>query len=188
MGKRSPILRAMLTVSYGPRVVTVRRATPDDAPELVRLRGVMLAAMAGHTRPARCQDRGNPATTVWQAYAERTLRMWLADPDRPMTALVVDDPESPGRLASCAVGVIEQRLSGPDNLSGAVGYVFSVATDPVHRRRGYSRACMLRLLAWFAQRGVTIVDLRASPEGEPLYRSLGFVRTTEPAMRLYLGP
>jgi GNAT superfamily N-acetyltransferase len=177
-------------VSYGPRVVTVRRATPDDAPELVRLRAVMLAAMAGHPRPSRCQDRGNPATPAgaWQTHAEDTLRVWLADPDRPMAAVVVDDPEHPGRLVSCAVGVIEQRLSGPDNPTGAIGYVFSVATDPDHRRRGYSRACMIRLLSWFAQRGVTAVDLRASPEGEPLYRSLGFVRTVEPAMRLYLGP
>jgi GNAT superfamily N-acetyltransferase len=89
-------------------------------------------------------------------------------------------------LAACAVGVIEQRLGGPANPSGLVGYVFSVATDPAHRRRGYSRACMQGLLAWFDDRRVSTVDLRASVEGEPLYRSLGFVRTVEPAMRLTL--
>jgi GNAT superfamily N-acetyltransferase len=176
---------------YRPRVGMVRPAVPDDAPELVRLRAVMLGAMAGHTRPCRCHDRGNPTTVPsggWQAQAERTLRRRLSEPDGTMTALVVDDPERPGRLAACVVGVIEQRLSGPDNPTGAVGYVFSVATDPERRRRGYSRACMVRLLAWFAQRGITTVDLRASAEGEPLYRSLGFVRTSDPAMRLYLGP
>ncbi len=33
---------------------------------------------------------------------------------------------------------------------------------------------------------MTTVDLRASPEAEPLYRSLGFKRTRDPAMRLTL--
>jgi hypothetical protein len=32
--------------------------------------------------------------------------------------------------------------------------------------------------------GAGVIDLRASPDGEPLYASLGFVRTTDPAMRL----
>lgn len=62
----------------------------------------------------------------------------------------------------------------------------SVATDPDMRRRGYSRACMEALLAWFRERGVPRIDLRASCDGEPLYTSLGFVRTPDPAMRLTL--
>jgi ribosomal protein S18 acetylase RimI-like enzyme len=62
--------------------------------------------------------------------------------------------------------------------------VFNVATDPDQRRRGYSRACMEQLMGWFERRGVTKVDLKASPEGEPLYASLGFARTADPAMRL----
>ncbi|MFE6134437.1 GNAT family N-acetyltransferase, partial [Streptomyces sp. NPDC056437] len=65
-------------------------------------------------------------------------------------------------------------------------YVFSVATDRDMRRRGHSRACMEALLAWFEKRGVRKIDLRASSEGEPLYTSLGFARTPDPAMRLTL--
>lgn len=45
---------------------------------------------------------------------------------------------------------------------------------------------MEALLDWFRERGVRRVDLRASEEGEPLYASLGFVRTPDPAMRLTL--
>jgi len=158
-------------------MVTVRKALPEDAPELVRLRGVMLAAVAG-------ADRAPDGS--WEGPAEQTLRDRLAEPDGTMTAMVVDDPLRPGRLAACAVGVIEQRLGGPGNPSGLVGYVFSVATDPDHRRRGMSRACMEGLLGWFLERAINVVDLRASAEGEPLYRSLGFAHTGEPAMRLML--
>jgi ribosomal protein S18 acetylase RimI-like enzyme len=86
-------------------------------------------------------------------------------------------------LVACVVGAIDERLPGPHNPTGWRGYVYNVATDPAYRRRGFSRACMQALLEWFAERGVGSVDLRASPDGEPLYTSLGFARTRDPAMR-----
>lgn len=81
----------------------------------------------------------------------------------------------------------EERLSSPGNPEGLFGYVFNVATDPAHRRRGYSRACVTALVDWYRERGVGIVDLRASAAAEPLYASLGFVRAGDPAMRLRLA-
>ncbi|WP_405781088.1 GNAT family N-acetyltransferase [Streptomyces sp. NBC_00859] len=153
---------------------TARRATPDDAVELVRLRKVMQDSMAG--RPH--------SDTGWQPAAVETLRRKLKDPGADLTAFVVDRPD--GGLAACVVGTVEYRLGGPGNPHGTSGYVFSVATDPDMRRRGYSRACMEALLGWFRERGVTRVDLRASAGAEPLYASLGFARTPDPAMRLTL--
>jgi GNAT superfamily N-acetyltransferase len=127
-----------------------------------------------------------PAPGPWLETSVRMLRTRLAEPDGSLAAFVVDSPHQPGTLAACVVGVIESRLGSPENSAGEMGYVFSVMTDPDHRRRGYSRACMQRLLAWYQQWGVTTVDLKASAEGEPLYLSLGFVRTHDPAMRLVL--
>ncbi len=124
--------------------------------------------------------------TAWMAVSERALRERLAGEEALLAATVVERPGEPGRLAACAVGTLEYRLGGPDNPQGLSGYVFSVATDPELRRRGYSRACMEELVAWFGRRGVRKVELRASAEGEPLYASLGFVRTPDPSMRLVL--
>jgi GNAT superfamily N-acetyltransferase len=159
-------------------MVEVRSAVADDARELVRLRVVMFGSVDG------CE----PAPGRWQQIAEATLRKRLADPDGSLAAFVVDRPEELGTLAACAVGVIECRLGDPDNPTGQIGYVFNVATDREYRRRGYSRACMEALLGWFQWRGVTQVDLRASDEGEPLYRTLGFARTYSPAMRRKVSP
>lgn len=162
-------------------MVDARRATPEDAAELVRLRGVMLAAV-GQPQP----------TGAWQVVAEESLRKRLAegDPDATLAAFVVDRPgEQPG-IAACAAGTIELRLGDAGNPSGEYGYVFNVATDPAYRRRGYSLACMRGVLGWFRTRGILKIDLKATGAAEPLYRSLGFVPSlANTPMRLRLpGP
>ena len=157
-------------------MIEARRATGEDAAEVVRLRGLMLASIAGT----------EPPPGPWRDAAREALRERLGDPDGSMAAFVVDAPDAPGTLAACAVGTIEWRLGGPANPSGRVGYVFNVCTDPRHRRRGYSRACLTALLDWYHDRGVRTVDLRTSASAQPLYRSLGFQLTRDPAMRLAL--
>ena len=155
-------------------MIEVRRAIPVDADELMRLRVVMLSGMPGAAEP-------EPEPGPWLRAGADVLRRQLADPADRLAAFVVDRAE--GGLAACVVGAIDERLPGPRSPSPFKGYVYNVATDPAYRRRGYSRACVPALLAWFAYRDVHLVDLRASPDGEPLYASLGFVRTKDPAMR-----
>ncbi|MEU6404576.1 GNAT family N-acetyltransferase [Streptomyces sp. NPDC046985] len=152
----------------------VRRARPEDAPECLRLRQVMIDSMAG-----------DPSTD-WHAASLPTLRARLAEPDAGFAAFVVERPAAPGRLAALAAGTLEYRIGRAADPHGRVGHVFSVATDPDARRRGHARACMEELLAWFRAQGAAQVDLSASAEAEPLYASLGFVRKPDPSMRLLL--
>jgi hypothetical protein len=84
----------------------------------------MLASLSGE----------EPAPGLWRETAQQMLSTRLADPARSLTAFVVDSPHRPGTLAACVVGVVECRLPSPDSPTGEVGYVFSVATDPDHRR------------------------------------------------------
>lgn len=158
----------------GQTEVTARLAGPDDADELVRLRGVMIESMDGTP----------PMPGEWQRHAVATLRARFAT--RTLAAFVIDQPERAGQLAACALGAIEHRLGGPDNPTGEIGYIFNVATEGAYRRRGYSRACLTALLGWYRDHGVSRIDLRASAAGEPLYRSLGFVPTSGPTLRLRL--
>ncbi|MEV0645074.1 GNAT family N-acetyltransferase [Phytomonospora sp. NPDC050363] len=155
-------------------MITARRATAIDVDELVRLRGVMQAALHGE----------ESAPGPWQAEAAAVLQRQLDAGDATLAAFVVERPDEPGRLAACAVGVIDQRLGSPANPAGRTGYVFSVSTDEGYRRRGYARACMEGVLGWYREQGIRKVDLRASVDAEPLYRSLGFARTPDPSMRL----
>ncbi|MFI9149376.1 GNAT family N-acetyltransferase [Streptomyces sp. NPDC053367] len=154
----------------------VRRAEPGDAAEVLRLRQVMIDSVFA----------GVSGDTGWHSASLPTLRARLAAAEDGFVAFVVDHPQRPGALAALAAGTVEYRIGRADNPHGRVGHVFSVATDPNARRRGYARACMEELLAWFRERGVAQVDLNASAEAEPLYASLGFVRKPDPSMRLQL--
>ncbi len=156
-------------------MIDTRRAGVGDAAELLRLRSVMLNAV----------HPGGPDPRAWMDPGLEVVRRLLDPGNGSMAAFVVDASGKPG-LAACVVGAIDQRLPGPNDPNGLRGYVLNVATDPAYRRRGYSRACMIALLAWFEQRDVRAIDLRASAEGEPLYASLGFVRAREPGMRLII--
>lgn len=153
-------------------MIEVRRAQPEDAEELMRLRVVMMATMPGGTEP-------EPGP--WIEAGIEVLRRQLADPADRVAAFVVD---APAGLASCAVGGIDERLPGPRSPSPLRGYVYNVATDPAYRRRGFSRACMQALLEWYDQRGVPTVGLHASEDGKPLYTSLGFTISEQPSMFL----
>ncbi|MGW0846477.1 GNAT family N-acetyltransferase [Streptomyces sp. NPDC002787] len=153
----------------------VRRAAPEDAEELLRLRQVMIDSMRGADR-----------STDWHHESLPTVRSRLADYDGDFAAFVVDHPERPGALAALVAGTVDYRIGRAGNPHGAVGHVFSVATDPDARRRGYARACMDVLLDWFRERGAGYVHLTASADAEPLYASMGFRRRSDPLMQLDL--
>jgi ribosomal protein S18 acetylase RimI-like enzyme len=150
----------------------------EDVREVLRLRQVMIDSMGGADRSTEWHDQSLPG-----------LKGRLADPDGDFAVFVVEHPEHaerPGSLAAMAAGTVEYRIGRADNPHGRVGYVFSVATDPDARRRGYARECMTELLEWFREQGAVQVDLNASAEAEPLYAALGFVRKPDPSMRLAL--
>lgn len=136
----------------------VRRAVPDDAAELTRLRGVMYESWGG-----------DAASGEWAQASIAYMRRALATDE--LVAFVVDGTDG---LVSCGIGWVEQHLPGPNNLSGLRGHIANMSTEPGHRRNGHARAVFEALLAWFEERGVTRIDLRATTDGEPLYRSYGF--------------
>ncbi|MFJ7147900.1 GNAT family N-acetyltransferase [Streptomyces sp. NPDC100445] len=156
---------------------SVRRARPEDAAEVLRLRQLMIDSLWGD---------GDSGGSDWHAESLPTLRERLGEEDGDFAAFVVDRAGRPGALAALVAGTVEYRIGRAGNPRGRVGYVFSVATDPDARRRGYARACMTELLAWFRARGAGHVLLNAAPEAEPLYASLGFTRDADPSMRLPL--
>jgi GNAT superfamily N-acetyltransferase len=138
-----------------------RLAQPADAPEIVRLRALMFESMG--------QDASDLTwRTNCRAHLEAELRAGR------MVGVVVDAPEGPG-LAACGVAEVSVRVPSPRLPDGSSAYVGSMSTDLHWRRQGMARAILERLLDELTQRGVMRIELHATPEGEPLYESLGFL-------------
>jgi GNAT superfamily N-acetyltransferase len=147
-----------------------RRATAYDVPELVRLRGVMLASMGVDLESDPTWRERCAAALAEQLTGER------------FAAYVVEAPD--GGLASCGVGWAEARLPSPGH-DGLVGHVGNMATDPAHRRRGLARAVLDALQGWFATQGVHRVELAATEEGRGVYEAAGFREPAWPQLRWY---
>ena len=149
---------------------TVRFAVGGDSAEIIRLAGSMYGSMGV-----------DPSGQRWQRAAAGALAERLG---RDVAVFVVDDPTEAGRLAAGGAASITTRLPGPLNPDGKVGYIQWISTDPRWRRHGMARAITSALVAWLRDRGVGSIELHATPDGEPLYRSLGFDHGPNPALRV----
>lgn len=144
----------------------IRRATPGDAAEIVRLGELMYAAVEVL------------ATEEWRANALRQVQSRLAGADLIGWVIDAPDAETPDSLgkplaASASINVVP-RLSPPGQTHDYRAYCQWVSTDPRFQRRGYARALMERLLDYADAAGFDVVELHSSPFGRNLYTSLGF--------------
>ncbi|HEY0617634.1 MAG TPA: GNAT family N-acetyltransferase [Kribbella sp.] len=159
--------------------IEVRRAKPDDAEALVRLRGLMLESMGMGMGEAI-----GGADAPWRDVAVRYFTEGLASP-QTFAAFVVDDPAA-GVVAGAA-GHCNLHAPSPKDLSTTRGTVYNVSTEPAFRRRGLARACVVALLDWFRdETDAGQLELHATQSGDALYRALGFVASTYPAQRLVI--
>ena len=77
-------------------------------------------------------------------------------------------------LAACAFLLVVEKPCSPAFPTGKTGIVLNVYTRPEYRRRGYAKKLMEMLLADAEKKKVSLVELKATDAGYPLYRSLGF--------------
>lgn len=57
---------------------------------------------------------------------------------------------------------------------GTGGFIGNMVVQPERQRRGIGATVFEHLLRWFETKGVTNVQLEATPEGQPLYERYGF--------------
>lgn len=151
--------------------ISIRQATIDDIPDLVRLRRLMFESM-GYDNPVQL-DAANRAAAAYfcDAIPRDEFYGWLAV-----------TPE--GEIVGSGGAVIDRHPPGPSNLSGQIGYVMNVVTVPAYRRRGIARRVMQVMLRWLAEQGIQHVTLHATEMGHPLYQELGFKTGNEMRVRL----
>jgi GNAT superfamily N-acetyltransferase len=138
-------------------VATLRPATTADARDLTRLRGLMHSSM------------GTVPTDTWRAACEAAFARRLTEAGFVTFVVDVD-----GRAVCSGAGWVQEHLPSPGQLDGRRGHIASMSTDPEYRLQGHARAVFTALMGWFADQGISRVDLRATEDGRPLYESFGF--------------
>lgn len=138
----------------------VRRALVGDVEEIVRLRGVMFDAIG--IRDERDE---------WVDASRATLESGLAAGS--ILGAVVERGPEPGL---CAGGLlhVHTMLGSPRFPRGSFGYIGSIAVDPPWRRQGLGEAVVTSLVNDARELGLERVELHATPDGERIYRRLGF--------------
>ena len=136
----------------------IRRATPDDAYTLARMR----QAMAVEMRP---DDPRDPS------FVERTFVYWYEMLETEQAfGWVAEVDGQPIGMASLLIHRHPPLPFGERRR----GYVTGVYVLPEQRRQGYGRALMEAVIAYGREQHLQRLELRTSTTGRPLYSALGF--------------
>ena len=90
---------------------------------------------------------------------------------RDLFAYVIREGKS---IVSCALLLIVEKPMSPAFPNGKTGIVLNVYTRPSHRRRGFAGRIMAALTDAARAMDLSVVELKATQDGYPLYRKAGF--------------
>jgi predicted acetyltransferase len=140
--------------------MVVEKANIGDIPDLVQLRLAYLREDNGHLD----DDETEVIQKDLPGYFQKHL-------DRDLFAYVIRENRN---IVSCAFLLGVEKPMSPAFLNGLTGIVLNVYTRPSFRRRGYAESIMKTLLAEAKEKELSVVELKATEAGYPLYKKIGF--------------
>ncbi|MBR4628411.1 MAG: GNAT family N-acetyltransferase [Ruminococcus sp.] len=138
----------------------LRKAVIGDIPVLTELRVSYLAEDYG-TLPKESEEM---IRRQLPDYFRRSL-------DNGLLAYIAEDN---GCAAGCCMLVVSEKPANPRFPHGLTGTVLNVYTKPEYRRQGIAAKLMEMLIADAKALGLDLIELKATPAGVKLYKSLGF--------------
>lgn len=103
-------------------------------------------------------------------YRSDTIRHYVRDAD--------------GEVVACAGAFLKSDLPYFFYRAEFYGFIGDVYVLPAYRRQGYARRLTEEAIGWLRGKGAEMIRLLATPQGRPLYESLGFKSTNEMALTL----
>jgi GNAT superfamily N-acetyltransferase len=153
--------------------MSVRPARGQDAGDIIRLTSIMYQAMGV-----------DASSSEWKTEVKRVLLDRASSEDCAIFVAEDDD-----RVVACGGVTVAARLPGPNAADARSAYVQWMVTEPRYRRQGHARAVFGAIMEWVEARGIRLVELHATPDGEALYRAYGFVSPKFPMLRFrFAGP
>lgn len=140
--------------------MTVERAGAADIDALVRLRLDYLREDRGALDDREAEALRRALPDYFREKLDKDLFAWVIREGRETVA--------------CALLLVVVKPMSPAFPNGRTGVVLNVYTRPACRRRGYAREVMTALLDGARAMDLSVVELKATRDGYPLYRALGF--------------
>ena len=155
--------------------IAINQATMDDLGQLIELRLAYLTDDFGQLDQDQVLQLREELPSYFQRHLGNDLLAFAARADD-------------GTIVSCAWLLLVEKPPSPRFPNGRTGVLFNVYTTPKHRRQGLARRTMGALIEEAYLRKLDVLELHATDDGYPLYRSLGFAddSTTHKAMRMML--
>jgi GNAT superfamily N-acetyltransferase len=150
--------------------ISIREATSDDAPEILRQRRGMYQDMGYEDKAALDKMVSVCEAHLVRAIVDHSFRAWLALGER-------------GIVGGGGV-IVSPWLSHPYDLQCRRATILNVYVYPQFRRCGVGRRLMQAMIEWCRAKKFAAVYLHSSKDGRQLYESLGFEPTTEMQLKV----
>ena len=154
--------------------ITYHSATAAESDELAALRVAFLTELLGQ----QAQEEADRLTRELTTYFRRAVAA------QQYAGLIARR----GDIVVATGGMVFREQPGSfKNPSGKTAYILNMYTIPGFRRRGISTAIMEQLMEIARSKGYNSFELHATPDGEPVYKKLGFHKHSEPTYRKHLS-
>ena len=141
--------------------MTVEKARTKDIEALVKMRLCYLI-----------EDNGSLDAQDLEAIKRELPGYFQAHLGKDLFVYVVRDGQT---IVSCAFLLTVEKPMSPAFINGRTGMVLNVYTCPSYRRKGCAKKIMEALLSEAKKMEISVIELKATEDGYPLYRSVGFV-------------
>lgn len=102
--------------------------------------------------------------------------------------LVVYIAEEAGEIISSVFLLMIEKPANPNFMTGRIGELLNVYTNPEYRRQGIAGKLLSMSIESAKKKKLSFLELKASEEGYPLYKKMGFeeVNSWHRAMKLVI--
>ena len=140
--------------------MTYEKATTKDISVLTDLRIAYLQEDLGVIAEEDLQKLQTSLPGYYEKHLNKDLMVYVA---REEDAIV-----------SCAFLLIVEKPMSPAFITGKTATVLNVYTKEEHRRKGHAKKLMTEMLEDARAQDVSVIELKATEDGYPLYKSIGF--------------
>lgn len=138
----------------------VRKASESDIPSLIEMRILYLT-----------EDHGQLGAELEGRIRRQLPGYFDAKLGKELFAFIAEDN---GNAVGCCLLLVTEKPANPRFPNGLSGTVLNVYTRPEYRRQGIAGGLMGLLIAQARELGLDLIELKATPDGARLYKTLGF--------------